>query len=214
MATAKSKTKKSISKKTTAAKRRPRPKGTKVTPPSTDSKEARRQFTQVKRWLYGSKPHKPVSLVWRDDAELDWHEGRDGDDIRVVLTPHQDKLSPSQLKKMDPTRRGKCIPLVVKKPSKKSGLRIFDARIDGLPLLTPVGAVLYQIVAKDAEDAKKQLIDVVVKLRLQAVDVLLHSLSVQHSRPPEAILHKALAMYQSGSDCPRPGRRLVVMGTR
>jgi len=154
--------------------------------------------------------------VWQDDAKLDQYEGRDGDDILVVLAPHSDsKKLPKQLikeaetawaKEVKKTRGShgfklrRDIPLYVKQPTKKSGLQIFDAHIHGLKHISNGGTVLYQLTAQDVDDAKKQISEVVVKLRLQAVDTLLRQLSSQMRRPPEAVLHLALRELSEKKD--------------
>jgi hypothetical protein len=186
------KTKKSTSKKPSQSKRIPRPKGTKATILPGDQKEARRQFTQVKRWLHGSRPHRPVPLQWHDDAKLDQYEGRDGGDILVVLTPHQNTRLPPKLVQKAYAKLRRTTLLMLKRPPKDSGLQIYDARIHGLSHLSNCGSVLYQLTAKDVDDAKNQLAEVVVKLRLQMADGLLHQLTNQMKRPPEAVLHMAL----------------------
>jgi hypothetical protein len=194
------KTSKSPSKKSTQTKRSPRPKGAKPKTQSSDEKTTRRQFTQVKQWLHGSRPRKPTPLTWTDDAKLDHYEGRDGDDIWVVLTPHVDLgPAPKRLVKeanlkvrRESADTQRTSLLTVKPPPKDSGLQIFDARIHGLAHISNGGSVLYQVTAKDVPDAKKQLAEVVVKLRLQAIDGLVHRLAGQLKRPPEAVFHRAL----------------------
>jgi hypothetical protein len=198
------KTSKSTSKKSTQPKRSPRPKGTASKTQPSDAKTTRRQYTQVKQWLHGSRPHKPKPLRWHDDTKLDQYEGRDGDDIIVVLTPYQEVNPPRRLaqkanatwSRMVTTQGVKTrndVPLYIEQPDRKSGLQLFSARIHGLDHISRNGAVLYQLTAKDVADAKNQIAEVVVKLRLQAIDCLLHQLTCQLGRPPEAVLHLALS---------------------
>jgi hypothetical protein len=215
------KTKTSTSKKSTSTKRSPRPKGAKttVTPPtSQEQPQWRRHFTEVKRWLHATRPRKPSPLTWKDDATLDQYEGREGDDIRVLLTPYVDtrklpkklitgsqKVWAKEVKKAKENhgiRLNHDIPLTIQRPAKNSGLQIYNAVITGLTHLSNGGAVLYQLTAKDVPDAKSQVAELVVKCRLHMVDALLSQLTGQLDRPPEAVLYSALSeLYkQHGTD--------------